>query len=85
LNGKQIKLKIPAGSQTDKIFRMRGNGVPFLQGYGQGDLHVKIIVETPVNLSAKEKELLEEFAKLRNENVNPRPKSLYEKIKNSFS
>ncbi len=85
LNGKKIKLKIPEGTQTNKIFRLKGNGIPFLNGYGQGDLHVKILVETPLDLTSKQKQLLEEFAKDRDEQVNPKPKSLYEKIKDSFN
>ncbi len=84
LNSKTIKLKIPPETQTNSIFRLRGGGVPFLHGYGEGDLHVKVTVETPTNLSNKEKELLKEFARLRGEDINPRPKSLYEKIKKSF-
>ncbi len=85
LNSKKIKLKVPRGTQTDKVFRVRGNGVPFLHGHGQGDLHIKVIVETPVDLTPKQEELLEEFAQTRGEELNPRPKSLYEKIKNSFN
>lgn len=85
IGGKKLKLKIPEGTQTDKIFRLRGNGVPSLQGYGTGDMHVKVIVETPTNLNAKQKELLEEFARSRGEDVNPKPKSVYERLKDTFS
>ncbi len=84
LNGKKIKLKIPPGIQNGSIFRLRGNGVPYLHGYGEGDLHVKISVEIPKNLSQEERKLLEKFAELRGEEFEPQPKSLYEKFKNSF-
>ena len=61
LDGK-VKLKIPAETQTGKMFRLRGKGVVPVRGGGQGDLICKIVVETPVNLSARQKELLQEFA-----------------------
>lgn len=60
LDGK-INLKIPAETQTGKMFRMRGKGVKSVRGGLQGDLLCRVIVETPVNLSARQKELLQEF------------------------
>jgi molecular chaperone DnaJ len=60
LDGK-VKLKIPAESQTGKLFRLRGKGVKSVRGGHVGDLLCKIMVETPVNLSARQKELLQEF------------------------
>lgn len=60
LNGK-VKLKVPAESQTGKLFRLRGKGVKSVRGGHVGDLLCKIMVETPINLSAKQKELLREF------------------------
>lgn len=60
LDGK-VNLKIPPETQTGKMFRMRGKGVKSVRGGLQGDLLCRIVVETPVNLSAKQKELLTEF------------------------
>jgi len=60
LNGK-VKLKVPSESQTGKLFRLRGKGVKSVRGSHVGDLLCRIMVETPVNLSAKQKELLREF------------------------
>ena len=57
-----VKLKIPAGTQSEKLFRLKDKGVPYLQGRGRGDHYVKIIVKTPTRLSRKGKELLEELA-----------------------
>jgi molecular chaperone DnaJ len=57
------KLKIPAGTQTGTVFRMKGKGIADLHGRGHGDQNVKIIVDTPDKLSKKQKELLEEFDK----------------------
>ena len=58
IEGKQVKLTIPAETQTDAKLRLRGLGMPQLGGKGRGDLYVRVIVETPRNLSAPQKELL---------------------------
>ncbi|MBE0454750.1 MAG: molecular chaperone DnaJ [Chromatiales bacterium] len=60
LNGR-VKLKVPAESQSGKLFRLRGKGVTSVRGGQQGDLLCRIMVETPVNLTARQKELLREF------------------------
>lgn len=57
----RVKLKIPEGTQTGKLFRLRGKGVSPVRGGGPGDLLCKVAVETPVQLSKKQKELLREF------------------------
>lgn len=56
-----VKLKIPEGTQSGTVFKLKGKGVPRLQGRGQGDHFVKIIVKTPKNLSKKQKEILREL------------------------
>ncbi len=60
LNGK-VKLKIPAETQSGKVFRMRGKGIKSVRGYGVGDLLCKVQVETPVNLNKSQQKMLEEF------------------------
>lgn len=62
LEGK-AKLKIPPGTQTGTIFRMKGKGIPFLHGYGKGDENVEVVVKVPESLTKKQKELLREFEK----------------------
>lgn len=57
----RIKLKIPAETQTEKMFRLRGKGVQSVRGGGVGDLVCKVVIETPVNLSDKQKELLRQL------------------------
>ncbi len=57
----KLKLKIPAGTQTNKIFRMRGKGVKPVRGGGVGDLMCRVVVETPVNLHDDQKELLQKL------------------------
>jgi len=58
----EAKLKIPAGTQSETMFRLRGKGVPHLQGWGRGDQFVKIIVQTPTKLTRHRKKLLSELA-----------------------
>ncbi|MBE1277723.1 MULTISPECIES: molecular chaperone DnaJ [Enterovibrio] len=57
----RVSLKVPSETQTGRMFRMRGKGVQSVRGGGVGDLICKLVVETPVNLSSKQKELLKEF------------------------
>jgi molecular chaperone DnaJ len=61
LDGTRARLTMPAGTQSGKQFRMRGKGMPAVRGSGKGDLFIQALVETPVNLSKKQKELLQEF------------------------
>lgn len=79
----QVNLKIPKETQTGKQFRLRGKGVDVSQvrGGGVGDLYCRIIVETPVNLSARQKELLEEFASESHDKQRPHQTSWFEGVK----
>lgn len=83
LNGK-AKMHLPSGTQSGKIFRLRGKGLPDLHGYGRGDELVRVIVETPTGLNAKQRQLLQEFAQACGESVNPRTRSFMEKVKKLF-
>jgi molecular chaperone DnaJ len=69
LKGK-TKLKIPPGTQTDTIFRLKDKGIPHLHGSGKGSEMVKVIIQTPRRLSKKQKELLEEFRKEEKKDKN---------------
>ncbi len=60
LDGK-VKLKIPAETQSGKVFRMRGKGIKSVRGYGVGDLLCKVQIETPINLSKEQRKMLEDF------------------------
>lgn len=66
LNGTE-KLKIPKGTQSGTIFRLKGKGIPHLQGFGRGDQIIETVVKIPTNLNRKQEELLKEFAKLSSE------------------
>jgi molecular chaperone DnaJ len=80
LDGK-AKVKVAAGTQSGHVFRLRGRGIPHLGGYGTGDQLVRVVVETPRKLSARQRELLEEFARVSGEDVHPRTKSFFDKVK----
>jgi len=82
LNGR-VMMKIPAGTQSGKIFRLKDRGMPQLRGYGKGDELVKVNVSIPTNLTAKQKSLLEEFARLSGEEINSKG-SFTDKIKQVF-
>jgi molecular chaperone DnaJ len=75
------RLDVPAGTQSGHVFRLRGLGVPDLNGYGRGDQVVRLTVETPRKLSGRQRELLEEFARISGEEVHPLSKSFLEKVK----
>jgi molecular chaperone DnaJ len=82
LEGK-VKLKVPAGTQSGKVLKLSGKGIPNLQGYGRGDQLVVIRVETPTRLTSRQKELLEEFA-LEGGDTHPLGKSFFDKVKEMF-
>lgn len=84
----RVKLKIPAETQTGKIFRMKGKGVKSVRGGLQGDLMCHIVVETPVKLNEKQKALLKEFGESLGgkggEKNSPRSKSFLDGVKKFF-
>jgi molecular chaperone DnaJ len=83
LDGKVV-MKIPAGTQSGKVLRLRHKGFPVVQGSGKGDQLVTVIVETPVSLTKRQKELLEEFAAEAGEDVHPENKSFLQRMKDLF-
>ncbi|SEJ11433.1 molecular chaperone DnaJ [Pseudooceanicola nitratireducens] len=68
IDGGRSRVKIPEGSQSGRQMRLRGKGMPALRGGGAGDMMIELAVETPVNLTARQKELLKEFNELSEEN-----------------
>ena len=80
----KVKMKIPAGTQSGNVFRLKGKGVPDVRGYGQGDALVRVVVETPKKLSQRQRDLLEEFARLSGEEVHPISKGFFDKVKEMF-
>jgi len=84
----RVKLKVPAETQTGKLFRMRGKGVKSVRGGNQGDLLCRVVVETPVSLNEKQKSLLREleesFGGAAGEKNSPRSKSFLDGVKKFF-
>ena len=80
IDGGRSRVKIPTGSQSGRQMRLRGKGMPPLRGGGRGDMMVELAVETPVNLTARQKELLLEFEELSAEN-NPNSSGFFEKVR----
>ncbi len=83
--GGAAELKIPAGTQTGSVFRLRGKGVPSVRGLGRGDQHVRIHVEVPTNLSGIQKTKLREFAEACDDSVHPRLRTFLDRAKKFFS
>lgn len=79
------ELVIPRGTQTGKVFRLRGRGVPHVRGRGRGDLLVEVFVDTPTDLSDAVEEALRRMAEERGEVVAPAEKGFLSKIKSAFS
>ncbi len=77
-------LKIPAGTQTGSILRMRGKGIPSIRHQGRGDQHVHITVEIPKNLNREQREKLKEFAELCDNDVHPMRERFLKKVKKMF-
>ena len=82
LNG-SVKMKIPPGTQPNRIFRLRDKGIPDLHGRGRGDELVRVNVKIPTRLSSQERELIEEFARASGETIDSKD-SFVDKIKKTF-
>ena len=80
IDGGRSRVKVPEGSQSGKQMRLRGKGMPMLRGGAWGDMFIELAVETPVNLTARQKELLREFDRQSEEN-NPESKNFFSKVK----
>lgn len=80
LKGK-AKLKIPPATQTGRVFKLTNQGVPNIQGRGQGHELVRVVVETPRSLTPEQEELLRRFSETEDQNVSPRRKSFFDKVR----
>ena len=80
MDGGRSRVKIPAGSQSGRQMRLRGKGMPAIKSAQKGDMFIEIAVETPVNLTSKQRELLLEFEALSEDN-NPESKSFFSSVK----
>ncbi len=80
IDGGRSRVKIPEGSQSGRQMRLRGKGMPALRGGGAGDMFIELAVETPVNLTSRQREILKEFDKLSEEN-NPHGSKFFKSVK----
>lgn len=83
LDGRE-DLDIPSGTQTGKVFKLRGRGMPDPRGRGKGDLLVQVHIEVPNVLSPRHEEVLRELAEMEHANVSPHRKSFFEKLREYF-
>ena len=81
IDGGKAKIKIPAGTQSGKQFRLRGKGMPYMRASDYGDLYVQVNTEVPISLNREQKELLEKFREIENEKSNPSIKKFFQKAK----
>jgi molecular chaperone DnaJ len=77
-------LKIPAGTQSGRLFRLKNKGLPDVHGRGLGDLHARVVVEIPTNLNMEQRTKLQEFADMCDERTQPQQESFFAKAKSFF-
>ncbi len=81
IDGARARVNIPAGSQSNNQFRLKGKGMGVMRGTGRGDMYIQSVVETPVNLSKKQQELLREFARAGGNETSPESAGFFAKVK----
>ena len=83
----KVRVKIAPGTQSGKVLRLRGKGLPILNGYGNGDMLVNVNVWVPKKVSKEEEQLLQQLGQSQNFKPNPTPeeKSFFSKIKDYFN
>ena len=84
LDGTQTRVKVPEGTQNGKQFRLKGKGMPILRQQATGDLYIQIAIETPQNLSKRQRELLEEFEKISSTENSPQSTGFFSRMKEFF-
>ncbi|MCB1457463.1 MAG: molecular chaperone DnaJ [Nitratireductor sp.] len=82
LDGAKTRVKVPEATQTGKQFRLKGKGMPVMRTSNHGDLYIQVAVETPQNLTRRQRELLEEFGRISSENNNPESSGFFSRMKN---
>jgi molecular chaperone DnaJ len=84
IDGGKAKVKIPAGTQSGRRIRIVHKGMPVLRSKQTGDMYVQVVVETPQNLTKKQKDLLAEFEKLSSGETQPEAVGFFAKVKDLF-
>ena len=84
IDGGRTQVKIPEGTESGKQFRLKGKGMPVLRSKQQGDLYIQVDVETPKNLSRKQRDLLKSFEEASNPSTNPASTGFFARVKEFF-
>ena len=84
VDGGRTRVKVPEGTQSGKQFRLKGKGMPVLRTRQFGDMYVQIVVETPQNLSRRQRDLLEEFERVSSGENNPESSGFFARVKEFF-
>ena len=84
VDGTQTRVKVPEGTQNGKQFRLRGKGMPVMRSSQMGDMYIQVAIETPSNLSKKQRELLTEFEQLSSEENSPESTGFFSRMKGFF-
>ena len=84
LEGADAKVKLPEGTQTGKQFRIRGKGMPVLRSRDHGDLYIQVVVETPQNLTRRQRELLQEFESESSRETHPESAGFFSRVREFF-
>ena len=84
IDSSECKLKVPEGTQSGRQLKVKGKGMPVLRGRDQGDLHVQISVETPQNLTKRQRELLHEFEQESSHHTHPESTGFFARMKELF-
>ncbi len=82
LAGAKVQIKVPEGTQTGRQFHLKGKGMPVMRSPNMGDLYIQVAVETPRNLTRRQRELLEEFASTASEQNSPESTGFFSRMKN---
>lgn len=84
VDGGRTRVRVPEGTQTGKQFRLKGKGMPVLRARQFGDMYVQIVVETPQNLTRRQRELLEEFERVQSEENSPESAGFFARVREFF-
>src|SRR6476661_3596680 len=84
IDGNRARVKVPAGTQSGRRFRLSSKGMPVLRSKQMGDMYVQVMVETPQNLTKRQRELLAEFEKLSSHDTQPEAAGFFGKVKEFF-
>jgi molecular chaperone DnaJ len=84
IDGSDAKVKVAEGTQSNKQFRLKGKGMPVLRARDVGDLYIQVVVETPQNLTKRQRELLAEFDRASSHETHPEAAGFFSRVREFF-